>query len=163
MNYSEYENSDDFEKNGSIIYKDLLGKVINKKNTHMAKVRYNPAHENNLYQEKDPRHGYGSDYATWIFCEEYDKKEGLLDNGLELLIDAFFEPNSSVGLHLHTNTDEIYYVISGDMIMTTITEDGESHDFEMNCGDAHVVKRGQSHYGVAGKDGCRCIVVGVRS
>lgn len=134
--------------------------AVNKKREHMAKVLYEPAHENVAFQ--DARRGSGKDYAVWVFSEEEGIKENLFESDFELMIDATLEPNAAIGLHHHHSTEEIYYVLEGAIQMVTVDANGAEHSQQLVSGDAHFVKRGQLHYGTAGPDGVRFIAVAMR-
>jgi mannose-6-phosphate isomerase-like protein (cupin superfamily) len=142
------------------VYFGSYGWAVNKKIEDMAHVVYEPAHENALFD--DNRRGNGKDFATWIFSEEPGLEENLFESDFELMIDASLEPNASIGLHSHHNTEEIYYVIEGKIHMTTLDRDGKEFLQELFSGDAHFVRRGQSHYGIAGPEGVRFIAVAMR-
>lgn len=142
------------------VYRGALGWAVNKKRELMAKVLYNPAHENLQYE--DARRGNGKDYATWIFSEEEGLRENLFATNFELMIDATLEPGASIGLHRHQRTDEIYYILGGSIRMTTVSPRGEEHSEEIMEGDAHLVRIGQGHYGTAGPEGVRFIAVAIR-
>lgn len=126
----------------------------------MANVVYDPAHENLSYQ--DARKGHGKDFATWIFSEEEGLKENLFTTNFELMIDATLEPNASIGIHFHDRTEEIYYILEGNIRMTTVGPDGKELTAELSAGDAHLVSLGQAHYGTAGPDGVRFLAVAIR-
>jgi len=134
--------------------------AVNKKREDMAKVVYDPAHENLAYD--DARRGKGKDYAVWIFSEEEGLRENLFESDFELMIDATLEPNAAIGLHHHHSTEEIYYVLDGAIEMVTVDGNGREHSQKLMAGDAHFVARGQWHYGIAGADGARFIAVAMR-
>ena len=142
------------------IYDGPLGWAVNKRSECMAHVVYEPAHENP--SEQGLLRGAGKDFATWVFCEERGKAEGLLQSGIELVIDARLEPGAAVGMHVHAETEELYYLLEGALEMTTRAPDGREHEEALRPGDAHLVKRGQSHGGVAGPQGARFLVVAAR-
>ena len=142
------------------VYSGTCGWAVNKQHEHMAKVVYDPAHENTAFN--DERRGRGKDYATWIFSEEEGLKEGLFTTGFELMIDAGLEPGASIGLHTHFQTEEIYYILEGSLRMTTVNERGEEERCDLGPGDAHMVRLGQSHYGTAGPEGARFLAVAIR-
>lgn len=142
------------------VYFGNYGWAVNKKNEEMAKVLYEPAHENLLFE--DNRSGKGKDFATWVFSEEPGLEENLFESDFELLIDATLEPNASIGLHTHHHTEEIYYVIEGRIQMTTLDRDGREVAQELSAGDAHFVRRGQAHYGTAGPEGVRFVAIAMR-
>lgn len=160
-NTGQYIDGQQFHTNIKQVYKGKYGWAINKQHKDMAKVVYHPAHENLKYQ--DERRGHGRDFATWVFSEEQDTKEQIFTTGLELFIDATLEPDGSIGLHYHTETEEIYYILAGSILMTTVDQSGEKHTELLSAGDAHVVKIGQGHYGTAGAEGVRFITVAMRA
>lgn len=141
-------------------YKGALGWAVNKKDAQMARVLYVAPHENR--HEEGVKRGRGNDYAKWILSEEWGTAEGLLSTKLELMIDAELEAGACIGLHRHTETEEVYYVLEGEITMTTVAPDGREHRETLAAGDAHLVKLGQSHYGEAGPEGARFIAVAVR-
>lgn len=140
-----------------VYFGDLHPWVINKKHDKMAKVIYNPIHSNPEYM--DARHGQGKTVSTWIFTEDEGLAEHISDTKFNLLIDFTVEPNASVGLHRHNDKEEIYYIIEGEIEMTTVHPDGREHTELLRTGDAHFVKLGQAHYGTAGPNGARILTV----
>lgn len=149
-----------FHKQIRRVYFGSYGWAVNKKRDEMAKVLYEPAHENLWFE--DARRGSGKDYATWIFSEEEGLKENLFESDFELMIDATLEPKASIGLHHHHHTEEIYYILEGSIGMTTVDKDGKEWIQELFAGDAHFVRRGQAHYGTAGAEGARFVAVAMR-
>jgi quercetin dioxygenase-like cupin family protein len=136
------------------------GFAVNKRHSEMAKVLYEPAHENRQFQ--DERRGRGKDYATWVFSEEKGLKENLFSTDFELMIDARLEPDASIGLHTHHSTEEIYYILEGSIRITTVASNGKDEwSEELSAGDAHLVRIGQSHYGTAGNAGVRFLAVAI--
>jgi hypothetical protein len=99
----------------------------------MARVVYDPSHPNR--QQSGARAGHGRNFATWIFCEREADGEGLFS----------------------------YYILEGDLRVTTVAPDGQAVTAHLEPGDAHAVRLGQAHYGVAGPEGARFIVVAVSS
>ena len=156
-----YIPGDQFHVPGSRVYDGEVGWAVNKRHEQMARVVYEPAHENTAFEDA-ARRGSGKDHATWIFSEEPGLEEGHFTTGFELMIDARLEPNASIGLHRHTRTDEIYYMLEGSLEMTTVGTDGRTHTQALRAGDAHMVKLGQGHYGTAGPEGCRFLAVATR-
>jgi mannose-6-phosphate isomerase-like protein (cupin superfamily) len=141
-------------------YRGVYRWALNKKNALMAKVRYEAPHLNEA--ERGTKRGAGSDWATWIFSEEPGTEEHIFASGLELMIDARLEPNAAIGLHQHTVTEEVYYLIEGSLEMTTVGANGEEHTDHLEAGDAHFIRIGQGHYGRAGAEGVRFIAVAAR-
>ena len=156
----KYINGKHFHEQIRRVYFGRYEWAVNKKREEMAKVLYDPAHENVAFQ--DARRGIGKDYAVWIFSEEAGTEENLFESDFELMIDATLEPNAAIGLHHHHATEEIYYILEGAIQMVTIDRDGKEFSQELASGDAHFVKKGQSHYGIAGPDGARFIAVAMR-
>lgn len=79
-------------------------------------------------------------------------------SGFNLLVDFYLEPGAAVGLHPHHDKEEIYYVLEGEMEVTTETNQGPV-SARLGPGDAHFIRLGQSHYAVAGPAGARAIAV----
>lgn len=156
----EYISGMEFHDKVKKVYFEELQWAVNKKHFSMAKVLYNPAHENLSFEGE--KRGKGKDFATWIFSEEQGLKENIFSTKLELMIDAKLEPNASIGLHYHNETEEIYYILEGNMEMVTVDEFGREHREKLFVGDAHAVKLGQGHYGTAGKEGVRFIAISIR-
>lgn len=142
------------------VYAGELDWAVNKQAGQMARVLYSAPHENR--EEQGDRRGHGKDFATWIFSEEPGLEEHLFSVPLELAIDARLEPGAAIGLHFHDRTEEFYYLLEGDLRMTTVERDGRERTVTLSPGDAHAVKLGQGHTGVAGAKGARFIAVAVR-
>jgi mannose-6-phosphate isomerase-like protein (cupin superfamily) len=161
MSSGTIEDAATFHTHGSgIVYRKALGRVIAKQAEHMARVKYDEVHRNVAYQ--DERRGRGVLVATWVVSEEPGLAEGQLESGLELVIDAVLEPHGAIGLHTHTRTEEVYYLLEGALTMWTHEGESAPMRFDMKPGDAHVVRIGQAHHGVASEAGARFIAVAVR-
>jgi len=152
----------EFHVPGARVYSEPLGPAIHKRSSAMARVVYTAVHENQAFPGSDDRHGHGRDHATWIFSEEPGLEEGLFHSGLELMIDARLEPGAAIGLHRHGATEEVYYLLEGELTMTTVLPDGREIAATLHPGDAHGVRLGESHWGRAGPGGCRFLAVGFR-
>ena len=157
---SDYISGQEFHTKIKRVYSGDYGWAVNKKKQDMARVVYEAVHENQSFE--DERRGHGKDYATWIFSEEEGIREGIFSTGFELMIDAEMEPNASIGLHHHHETEEIYYLLKGSIKMTTVGSEGEEHTEELHEGDAHAVCQGQAHYETAGPKGVRFLAVAFR-
>lgn len=138
------------------------GAVV-KRGDRMQRVVYRPAHRNDAFPEGDDRAGHGETVATWVFSEQAGTADGLFRAPLDVLHDTRVAPGAAIGLHLHDRTEEVYYVLEGALTMTTVLADGRVHSATLGPGDAHAVRLGQSHGGVAGPEGCRLIVVNLRA
>jgi mannose-6-phosphate isomerase-like protein (cupin superfamily) len=158
----EVQPGERFHQPGARVYAGEVGEVIHKRAELMARVLYTAPHENRTFPEGDDRRGHGRDWANWIFSEEPGLAEGLFCCGLELVIDARLEADAAVGLHVHRETEEVYYLLEGELRMTTVLPDGREETHALGPGDAHGVRLGQGHYGRAGPAGCRFIAVAVR-
>ncbi|MPW30708.1 cupin domain-containing protein [Agarivorans sp. B2Z047] len=126
---------------------------------HMATVVYQPAHLNP--SAPAGMQGKGRLDGTWIYSEEPDKAEGILASGIELVMDSSLEANGSIGLHQHTHTEELYYLLSGELVITVV-EGEEQQTQTLKVGDSHCIHPGQSHFVQAGSTGARFIVVAAK-
>lgn len=115
----------------------------------MARVRYRSTHG-----------GHGELVGTWIACEEPEKSEGILESGLEVLMDSRLAPGASIGCHRHDRTEEIYYVLEGGLTVS-LEVDGQSTTEPLAPGDSHRVPIGGSHWATAGAAGARFIVIAI--
>ena len=143
------------------VYRGEPGWAVNKEDAKMARVLYTAPHRNDA--ESGDRRGHGKDFAKWIFCEEPGLEERLFSTKFELAIDARLEPGAAVGLHFHDRTEEIYYLLDGELTMTTVDRSGREETATLRAGDAHLVKLGQGHCGVAGPAGARFVAFAVRA
>lgn len=155
-----YVPGETFHSQPRAVYAEPLGWAVNKRSEAMARVVYEAVHLNQA--EEGDRRGHGRDFATWVFSEEPGLKEGLFQSAFELMIDARLEPGAAVGLHRHDHTEEIYYLLEGALRMTTLGEGGREATVDLRPGDAHLIRVGQSHFGVAGPEGARFIAVAMR-
>lgn len=124
----------------------------------MATVRYHAAHYNP--QAPSGLHGDGLLVGKWLFNEEQGKAEGLLQSGIELMMDSRLEPMASLGLHHHHTTEEIYYLLEGSLLIRLFNDD--EHQIHLKPGDAHRICPGESHFVQAGETGARFIVVAAK-
>lgn len=157
---SDYLDGERFHREVRRVYDGALGWAVNKERARMVRVLYRAPHEN--LAETGPRRGAGLDWARWIFAEEPGIAEGLFRAPLELMIDARLEPGACIGLHVHHHTEEVYYLLDGSLEMTTVAADGREARCPLQEGDAHAVRQGQGHFGVAGAAGARFIAIAVR-
>lgn len=160
MDSTDYVPGPQFHDGRHTVYSGELGWAVNKQREQMARVVYEPVHENLACEGE--RRGHGRDYATWVFSEEPGLAEGLFSTPFELMIDARLEPNASIGLHRHDRTEEVYYMLEGSLRVTTVAPDGREASADLRAGDAHLVRLGQSHFATAGADGARFLAIAVR-
>ena len=158
---AQYLDAEQFHREIRRPYDGPLSWAVNKERGRMARVLYRAPHENAA--EQGARRGAGNDWARWIFSEEPGLEERIFTAPLELIIDARLEPGACIGLHRHHETEEVYYLLEGALTMTTVGADGREATFAMAPGDAHAVKLGQAHFGVAGPTGARFMAVSVRA
>ena len=157
----EYVDGEEFHRAVRRVYDGPLSWAVNKEGARMARVRYRAPHEN--LAETGARRGAGDDFARWVFSEEPGLAEGIFTAPLELIIDARLEAGAAIGLHWHRETEEVYYLLEGALTMTTVAADGREETRALAPGDAHAVKLGQGHFGVAGPAGARFLAVAVRA
>ncbi len=126
----------------------------------MAVVSYVPAH----YEPENPAgmEGRGETLGKWVFNEETGQEEGILTSGIELFMDTKLAPNASVGMHRHATTEEIYYLLEGNLNIKLFAE-GDCIEISLFPGDAHLIRPNQSHYIEAGEQGARIIVVAAKA
>ncbi len=148
---------DEFHNSINKIYFGKYGFAVNKKSEDMALVEYSPIHENNEFN--GAKRGFGTTTSKWIFSEDNGTKEGISKTKFNLLIDFYIEPNGAMGLHFHDEKEEFYYIIDGEITITTVNKNGDEYTEKLTVGDAHFVGLGQGHYGVAGSKGVRIITV----
>lgn len=103
--------------------------------------------------------GQGKLSGRWVFCEEPGKAEGVLQSGIELFMDSVLEPHATIGLHRHSDTEEIYYLLEGSLQIQLTLACGETLEKTLHAGDAHLIQPGQQHVVKAGAQGARIIVV----
>lgn len=159
MDQQAWVPGEEFHASRQPFYAQELGWAINKHASGMARVLYDPSHPNP--HQTGARAGHGRNFATWVFCERDADGEGLFSTSLKLVIDSRLDPGAAIGLHVHADSEELYYILEGHLRMTTEAPDGKEVTAHLNPGDAHAVRLGQAHYGVAGPEGARFIVVAV--
>jgi quercetin dioxygenase-like cupin family protein len=125
----------------------------------MRREVLDPCHPNP--GESGDRAGHGRNLVTMVFDEHPGTGEGVFRSPLHHVIDSTLEPGAAIGLHSHDTDEEIYYLLDGELTMTTVDGDRESTE-TLGPGDAHAVRLGQSHFGVAGDTGARFVVIAVR-
>lgn len=126
----------------------------------IANVVYVPAHEN-LAAPKG-QEGSGQLIGKWLYNEQPDKQERLLKSTIELFMDSSLAPYASVGLHTHIDTEEIYYLLEGQLTIDLIDKNGVGITQIINPGDTHLIQPGESHFVEAGAQGARFMVVAAK-
>jgi len=126
----------------------------------IANVMYAPAHEN--AEAPKGQEGRGKLIGKWLYNEQPDKQEKLLQSSVELFMDSSLEANASVGLHTHLDTEEIYYLLEGQLSIELIAKNGEISKQIIKPGDTHLIQPGESHFVQAGEHGARFIVVAAK-
>lgn len=123
----------------------------------IANVLYAPAHENPGAPEG--QQGNGELVGKWLYNEQPDKRESVLQSSIELFMDSSLEPNASVGLHSHLDTEEIYYMLEGQLFIQLHDKEGNIFEQTIYPGDTHLIQPGESHFILAGEEGARFMVV----
>lgn len=75
-------------------------------------------------------------------------------------MDSWLEPGATIGAHQHDRTEEIYYVLAGEL-QVGLDYDGQQQTQVLGPQDSHRVPRGGRHWATAGSEGARFIVVAV--
>lgn len=159
MDYSY--SGDEFHTDVRRVYFGTVGAAVFKKSGLMAQVRYPVLHANPDYTGVKGGGGGGA-VSRWIFSEDGGWAEGLSQCGLNLMIDFTMEPGAMMGYHAHMDKEEFYYILEGSIKLTTVDKDGLEYTEVLSAGDAHMVRLGQGHYGLAGPEGVRIITVCVK-
>jgi quercetin dioxygenase-like cupin family protein len=149
-----------FHGEGRPVYDGELGWAVYKRADAMATVAYEASHANP--DEAGDRRGHGRNIATWVFSEEASNAEGLMRSGIELVMDSRLAPGASVGLHVHDRTEEVYYLLEGELTITTVGADSREATATLRPGDAHLIRVGQAHFVVAGPSGARFMAIAAR-
>ncbi|MCG6200053.1 cupin domain-containing protein [Psychromonas antarctica] len=126
----------------------------------IANVLYLPAHKNS--EAPKGQQGSGELVGKWLYNEQPDKQEGLLKSSIELFMDSSLAPNASVGLHTHLDSEEIYYLLEGQLTIGLIDKEGKVITQIITPGDTHLIQPGESHFVEAGEEGARFIVVAAK-
>ena len=134
--------------------------VVFKLKEGIANVLYEPAHANP--DAPEGQKGQGKLIGKWLYNEQPDKQEGLLKSGIELFMDSSLEPNATVGLHAHYDTEELYYILQGKLFIELIDKNGHVYQQYLTAGDTHLIQPGESHFVRAGDQGARFIVVAAK-
>ncbi|MBD1388096.1 cupin domain-containing protein [Neiella sp. HB171785] len=132
-----------------------------KQSALMARVRYQPAHHNP--DAPAAQQGQGETLGTWIFNEEANKAEGLLASNIQLMMDSTLAPHATIGLHQHQDTEEIYYLLEGQLSIELHRAGEPAKTLQLHPGDAHLIRPSESHFVQAGADGARIIVVAAKA
>jgi quercetin dioxygenase-like cupin family protein len=130
---------------------------VHKRGVQMARVRYGPSHPNPGY--RDWRAGQGVAHCVWVASEQGGQAEHISRGGLDALLDCTLEPGSSIGWHVHEETEEFYYLLDGELTVQTEDELGRTHTDVAVTGDSVRVGPGGSHAALAGASGARFVCV----
>jgi mannose-6-phosphate isomerase-like protein (cupin superfamily) len=134
-------------------YGGALSWAIVKREAQMAGVAYEPSHSN------PAEDGARAGLARWVFCDRDGDGEGIFSTPLRLFIDSWLDPHASIGLHEHADSEEIYYLLEGELTIVTVAPDGREDVQTLRPHDAHAVLLGQSHSAEAGPDGARFLSI----
>lgn len=73
-----------------------------------------------------------------LFREVFNKRD--FESNLQHLHETVISPKSTIGIHLHTGNEEIYYILEGNGIYLSDTK-----TYHVHQGDAVVVHSGGKH------------------
>ncbi len=155
----EWQDGEEFHRKSLDVYTgDATLRALFKRADDMAHVRYAPSHPNPSFE--DFRGGRGSAYCVWLASEQDGQAEGVSRSAMDGLLDTWLEPRASVGWHTHRDTEEICYVLEGELEVRTEDGSGTVHTFGARSGDTSRVGPGMSHAARAGDNGARflCII-----
>ncbi len=156
-----WQDGEEFHRRSQPVYTgDTAQRRLFKRSGDMAHVRYSPSHPEPAYD--DFRGGRGTARCRWLASEQGGQAEGISRSRLDGLLDTWLEPGASVGWHLHRDTEEVYYVLDGELEVHTEDEAGRTHVFPARPGDTTRVGPGMSHAARAGSDGARFLCVILR-
>lgn len=161
-----YIDGDVFHSGESRIYRreESPEDLYFKESSHMARVVYQRAHENWDFPEDDPKHGSGYNYCKWITSEQPGTAENFsFNSNLNAMIESSLEPYASLGWHTHYDTEEYYYVLAGSIYVECRDENGSTYGRDLHSGDLHRIKKGMSHYAIAGSEGVKFVAVIIKA
>jgi mannose-6-phosphate isomerase-like protein (cupin superfamily) len=131
-----------------------------KQGSRMAHVCYSPAHANASATGSGA--GLGNNYCIWVASEQGGQAEGISQSALDGILDSYLEPNASIGWHTHSSSEEVYYLLAGQLMVDMVDARGEQQCWRLLPGDSHRVGPGMSHTAQAGESGARFIAVMMR-
>lgn len=120
-------------------------------------VCYRPAHANPAADGW--QQGQGENPCIWVACEQGLAAEGRLHSNLDGVIDSRLPPGASIGWHRHTDSEEIYYLLEGSLMVSVQDAGGQLASFRLQPGDRHLLSPGMAHAALAGDEGARFIAV----
>jgi mannose-6-phosphate isomerase-like protein (cupin superfamily) len=128
-----------------------------KRGVDMAHVAYRPSHPNP--GEEGARAGQGASRCVWVWSEQGAQAERISESCLNGMIDTWLDPAASIGWHLHDRTEEIYYLLAGNLTVTVQDRSRHVHVAHLGPGDSHRVGVGMWHGSLAGAEGARFLCV----
>lgn len=120
-------------------------------------VCYRPAHANPAVEGW--QRGQGENPCIWVACEQGLAAEGRLRSTLDGVIDSRLPPGASIGWHRHDDSEEIYYLLAGSLLVSVQGADGQRASYWLQPGDRHLLSPGMAHAALAGETGARFIAV----
>lgn len=131
-----------------------------------ASFRQAAAHRIETYRPAHPaphappgQQGSGSLTGTWLACEEPGSAEGWLTSGIRLVMDSTLDPGAVIGRHEHPDTEELYVVLAGSLVVTAGEPGAEPQTGSLRAGDVHRIGPGGWHTAAAGPEGARIMVI----
>lgn len=156
-----WQSGDSFHQQQQAVYQgDRATATYFKQGGGMAHVCYSPAHANASVTGAGA--GQGNNYCIWVAGEQGAQAEGISQSALDGILDSYLEPNASIGWHTHSYSEEIYYLLAGQLTVEMVDTSGQLHRWNLQPGDSHRVGPGMSHTAQAGGDGARFMAVMIR-
>lgn len=91
---------------------DIVSGVLFKRAAHIKRVSYMPA--NPAPEMPPPWQGQGETNVRWLFSEESETAEGLLDEAVFVFLhDTELAPGAATGMQAHSEADEVLVIIAG--------------------------------------------------
>lgn len=150
-----------FHQQQGVVYQgDSATAAYFKQGGGMAHVCYSPAHANASAPGSGA--GQGNNYCIWVAGEQGGQAEGISQSALDGILDSYLEPNASIGWHTHPHSEEIYYLLAGQLTVEMLDTSGQQLCWNLQPGDSHRVGPGMSHTAQAGGDGARFMAVMIR-
>ena len=148
------------QQQGAVYQGDSATAAYFKQGEGMAHVCYSPAHANASATGSGA--GQGNNYCIWVAGEQGAQAEGISQSALDGILDSYLEPNASIGWHTHPHSEEIYYLLAGQLTVEMLDTSGQQLCWNLQPGDSHRVGPGMSHTALAGGDGARFMAVMMR-